>query len=358
MHFFRHLRKFVDVMFQNKHIDQKQLNIIKRDLQFDTLHSDPIHHNWIKEQRVHIFPPTFVKSYQYDITINPLHYMKGMIYMALSLDNSGVKSFQFFPLRTAITPKYIPLDTYALIDLFMEDKRYYQSNINHYKDAIWGAIFNIHSKPFRRRNYVFDYRILTDGVGVSIQLLRKDKATKDKTYAEKSWTDKCDFEEATKNAITKRVNAETTNRIESIKHQIYDLMIKAAINDAKADSSLTNDTNNDAIIAAINELAKKINNINKTLPKLIATEIAAERERQKNARIQRNLWLKELAVTIKAEITTKIRTYDQKHNKTFEETKKITKKNWRNIGDCEQKHSQRTKLKRALNKPWQILCEI
>ncbi len=34
-----------------------------------------------------------------------------MIYMCLEIEKIGTKSFQFFPLRTDIAPKYIPIDT-------------------------------------------------------------------------------------------------------------------------------------------------------------------------------------------------------------------------------------------------------
>ena len=46
-----------------------------------------------------------------------------MIYMCLEIEKIGTKSFQFFPLRTDITPKFIPIDTKSIIELFInEDK--------------------------------------------------------------------------------------------------------------------------------------------------------------------------------------------------------------------------------------------
>ena len=43
-----------------------------------------------------------------------------MIYMNRQIEKLGTKMFQFFPLRNNIIMKYIPLDTKALIDLFIE----------------------------------------------------------------------------------------------------------------------------------------------------------------------------------------------------------------------------------------------
>ena len=80
-----------------------------------------------------------------------------------------MKSFQFFPLRNTIYPKYIPLNTSILVDLFPFDKinqdnknqlielfpldtpsnnKYYtktefKKNIIKYQDYIWNSIFNI-----------------------------------------------------------------------------------------------------------------------------------------------------------------------------------------------------------------------
>ena len=73
-----------------------------------------------------------------------------MIYMNREIEKLGTKMFQFFPLRNNIIMKYIPLDTKALIDLFIEgeiecthiDGTVYKvrkadcfSNINEYKDG-------------------------------------------------------------------------------------------------------------------------------------------------------------------------------------------------------------------------------
>ena len=42
-----------------------------------------------------------------------------MIYMCLQIEKFETKSFQFFPLRNDVIPKYIPIDTTTLIKLFV-----------------------------------------------------------------------------------------------------------------------------------------------------------------------------------------------------------------------------------------------
>ena len=42
-----------------------------------------------------------------------------------------------------------------------------------YKESIWEIYFNMTNTIFKQNNYVFDYKISTDGFGVSIQMLNK-----------------------------------------------------------------------------------------------------------------------------------------------------------------------------------------
>ena len=63
----------------------------------------------------------FVNSYEFDIMNNPQKYIKSMIYMCLQIEELGTKSFQFFPLRTDTTVKYIPIDTKSIIEIFVKE---------------------------------------------------------------------------------------------------------------------------------------------------------------------------------------------------------------------------------------------
>ena len=91
-----------------------------------------------------------------------------------------------FPLRTCIIPKYICLDTAALIYLF--GRRYLQrsnselkGNVNANEEYVWSNLFKLESKIFktnRNSNFSFHYMIFTDGVACSILKSRKKQNTR------------------------------------------------------------------------------------------------------------------------------------------------------------------------------------
>lgn len=64
-----------------------------------------------------------------------------MIYMCLEIEKIGTKSFQFFPLRNNIILKYVPIDSKSLIELFIEDKNTYLTDIENKKTRIMEQIF-------------------------------------------------------------------------------------------------------------------------------------------------------------------------------------------------------------------------
>ena len=92
--------------------------------------------------------------------------------MCQIMEKKEMKMFQFFPLRTDISPKFIPIDTKSIIELFIdEDKNRYLTDIEGYKYELWNTFFNLDNPIFKQSNYSFDYRISTDCFSVSIQLL-------------------------------------------------------------------------------------------------------------------------------------------------------------------------------------------
>jgi hypothetical protein len=171
-----------DKISKRKELNQ-ELYQVKEDLLNNTLNSNEKYHQWINKHRPNIFPKDYTNSYEYDIDCNPQKYLKYMIYMCLELEKLEVKSFQFFPLRTDIIPKYIPIDTATLVDLMIDkDKNKYFKNIENEKNNIWQMYFNLELPIFKQKNYEFDYRISTDCFGVSIQLIHNDavQSSKDK----------------------------------------------------------------------------------------------------------------------------------------------------------------------------------
>lgn len=171
-----------DKISKRKELNQ-ELYQVKEDLLNNTLNSNEKYHEWINKHRPNIFPTEYTNSYEYDIECNPQKYLKYMIYMCLELEHLEVKSFQFFPLRTDIIPKYIPIDTTTLVDLMIDkNKNKYFKNIENEKNNIWLMYFNLELPIFKQKNYQFDYRISTDCFGVSIQLIHNDSVqlSKDK----------------------------------------------------------------------------------------------------------------------------------------------------------------------------------
>jgi len=157
----------------------KKINCIKKDLIEDTLNADPKYHHWINEYKEKFFPKTYAKSYYYDIQVNPQKYLKYMFNINVELEKVGSKQIQFFPLRKSLYPKYIPLDTRALIDIYEENKNSYLDKIQEQKDNIWSKFINLNNKIFKHKNYVFNYFMMTDGFAVSLQFMHKNYIEKE-----------------------------------------------------------------------------------------------------------------------------------------------------------------------------------
>ena len=119
----------------------------------------------------------------YDIKCSPQDYLPCMFYMMRYVEGRDQTIYNLFPLRTEIVPKYVPLDTQTLVLFVLKDglnghtksSLMSKGNMKANEDAIWAACFNTDMRCFRKKNYKFDHRILTDGEAVSILLIRRDK---------------------------------------------------------------------------------------------------------------------------------------------------------------------------------------
>ena len=83
------------------------------------------------------------------------------------------KCFQFFPLRTEIIPKCIQIDNKVLVELLMESKTKFLSDLTVNRKKIWEQFFKLNHKIFRNKNYEFDYFISTDGHSCSLRFINK-----------------------------------------------------------------------------------------------------------------------------------------------------------------------------------------
>jgi hypothetical protein len=233
--FFNYIKRFVNSSFKKDHdllinsaTDKVKLKkelkselfLVKKDIIENTFNSDIKYHDWINLHNKNIFPKTFTDSYYFDIQNKPQNYLKGMIYMCIKLEENKCKSFQFFPLRTEIIPKYITLDTKSLNE--------YLNNLDKHKEQIWNQFFNLKNKIFKQKGYTFDYVILTDCFGSSLQFLNNDFVENEKRKKTnmrnkknlhkencKNMTsfDKIKYKENEKNKITIKENEEIARKL-------------------------------------------------------------------------------------------------------------------------------------------------
>ena len=181
-HYLEYVRRFVNSHFKAdieatcEIKDKKLRQAAKKDLYFNlkkikddlinsTIEAPPCYQEWISNHRFYVVPGHFQIE---DLYVNPLKYLKHMIYMSKNLEKQGLKQFQFFPLRKKLIPAHITLDTRALIDLFSENKGKEFKKVTKIRDEVWGRLFHTNYKVFRRNNYSFNHMITTNGHDVSI----------------------------------------------------------------------------------------------------------------------------------------------------------------------------------------------
>jgi transposase len=210
-HFIEYIERFVNVVWRKKVMVKlikkkfktpkskqqainklcNQLRRIKNDLlNTDTTKSktsSSIYHSWIDKERKNILPNRKYKkdNIYYDLLCSPQEYLPFMFYMMKKVESYGESANNICPLRSDIIPKYFRLDTTSLIHLLFTKKQgnksFYLTNGNlvKYQEKIWNFFFKtnlkfFHSDESDNYKYKFNCMIETDGVGVSILLIRKD----------------------------------------------------------------------------------------------------------------------------------------------------------------------------------------
>lgn len=195
MHFFDYIRRFINSYFKHKYKEEmkkkefkqqlfKDLKKLKNDVINNTTTCNEKYQNWLKENRNNIIPKEVHKNgYYYDIQVKPQKYLKHMIWMNIELEKIEGKMYQFMPLRTDITAKFIPIDTKSLIEIFVgKNKKKYLDDIENTKEELWRKYFNI---DISLKKYVFDYTIITDCYSASIRFIHKDKLQEEQDKKEK-----------------------------------------------------------------------------------------------------------------------------------------------------------------------------
>lgn len=118
-------------------------------------------------------------NYCYQVKCNPLDFIKILIKMSLEIEKKQEKTFNVFPMRKSIIPKYIKLDTATIIHLLFTkdmDKTFYltKGNTKSQQHNIWNNFFRLEKKIFNKKGYTFNGEISTDGLSVSILFVRSD----------------------------------------------------------------------------------------------------------------------------------------------------------------------------------------
>lgn len=205
IHFFDYINRFINSFFKEKYKEQiknqqfkkqlfKELRVVKKDILDNTLLCDEKYHSWINENRYKIIPKEYDTSYYYDISYQPYKYLNHMIFMCLELEKLEAKAFQFFPIQTNSIPRHIQIDTKAMVELFIDTKQDEKlmkickfpekdgkvlpptsGNLNNCleinKEFIWDYLWDVKQT---RKNYQFDYTIITDGYATSLRFIHKD----------------------------------------------------------------------------------------------------------------------------------------------------------------------------------------
>jgi hypothetical protein len=207
LHYVDYVERFVNVVWKKKFLAEKirkvfstkkerdarirclekDLRLIKNDLlNVDTkvvYTSKVYYHDWITQQKKYILPnkDNFQKqSIYYDLKCKPMDYLPCMITMMKQVESELETISNVFPLRSSIAPGYIRLDTITLVNMLLRKEQgnkcdySNQGNTKKHEDKIWRFFFRTEKKVFYKTDFAFHHMISTDGVGVSILLIRDD----------------------------------------------------------------------------------------------------------------------------------------------------------------------------------------
>ena len=186
----------LEVLIHNNNAVKHPLNAILKDLKNNTLNSDVIYHDWIK-QNIQIIINKF-NSEKYinlekELEIDPFIFLPFMIFINKNLElNKSKKKYQIIPLRTNLTPKFIPINVHALVDILDSEHLFGNIKNDFHNDTSKGIMlfsmyFNFSSnyiKNLIKRGYSFSGLIHTNGYEIIyIFETKKHKENKDKFHS-------------------------------------------------------------------------------------------------------------------------------------------------------------------------------
>jgi len=214
-HYFDYLRRFINSYFSNE--DKKELYSLKNDIIFNDSKNEKFK-LWLNENRNKIIPFTNDNDSYFhykNIKENPYLYLEKMIYMNEELEKINGKMFQCMPLRNDCIPKNIVLDTSTLNNIF--EKGIYQKELSSMKDFLWSKYFHINVK---KKDYIFDHCIITDGVSVSLRFIHKYELNKNIVINQKKTAGRKRGKE--KNQLLKQEKEQNNKKIKEIVSNIQE----------------------------------------------------------------------------------------------------------------------------------------
>jgi hypothetical protein len=178
--------------------DEKNINKLLKSIYNDvinnTFETNIIYHNWIKEN-IALIINEFNKSncidFEKELNSKPFIFIPFMLFINKNLEiNNSKKKYQIIPLRTNLTPKFIPINVHAFVDIL--DSKYLLGNIKNdfHNDTKKGLIlfktyFNFTSKYIKnsiKKGYIFSGLIMTNGYEIIFNFNSKLQEDKNNKY--------------------------------------------------------------------------------------------------------------------------------------------------------------------------------
>jgi hypothetical protein len=147
-------------------------------------------------------------SIYYDCKAVPLNHLMAYYKMAKLCEQSGHKSYMYFPLRKTYIPCCMTIDTMILSNHIILDS--HRSKLD--KKLIWGKVVNLSSKALKdqgeSKTMKFQSMIQTDGIGVSVLKQNKESSKGGTKEMRMKDEDECQYI----NRLTTRELQGTTNK--------------------------------------------------------------------------------------------------------------------------------------------------
>lgn len=177
-HFIQHFLRFINKTTEKITKDKTILHQFKHELLNFNGNNNPIFNDW---KTTHIpsilrfqINPVKLKSIYYDVKVNTLNYLNGMIYMNTILESLGYKLFEPIPQRTSDVPRQILMCNTSFVNYFYPTGGKSELKKSKNKHFCWNNFLDFNHKVFKSKNYKFSYKIRTDGISCGLIFIRED----------------------------------------------------------------------------------------------------------------------------------------------------------------------------------------